>query len=161
MLPPWTNYTSYAVSTELQFNEYKGIPMSQFSHLPLQRALYEVLRADTALMALVTGVWDRVVRETAFPYVSFGNFTGKDWSSNTTKGMEHMVELHIWSRQGGRKQSSCIMERIYTLLHDVNLSVEDHTMVLMRLTSSAICLESDGSTYKGVMRFRVLLESNS
>lgn len=134
--------------------------MPNFSHSPLQQTIYTALTADSTLMALVAGIFDRPPQGTAFPYITLGESTGSDWSSKTTTGMEHQVTLHIWSREGGRKQAASIMERVHTLLHDANLTVTGHTLVMMRFMTSRIVLESDGWTYHGEMCFRVLLQAN-
>ena len=115
--------------------------MANFSHYPLQQAIYQTLTADSTLMALITGVFDRPPQGTAFPYVTIGESSGSDWSSKTTTGMEHNFILHIWSREGGRKQTAQIMERLHTLLHQVILTVTGQTMILMRFAASSILLE--------------------
>jgi hypothetical protein len=134
--------------------------MTGFSHLPLQKAIYQRLIADTALMALIVGVYDRPSHNTNFPYVTLGESSISDWSTKTTTGLDQKVILHVWSREGGRTQAATIMERIFALLHEVNFSVVGQTLVLIRFLSSSILLEDDGGTYQGVMRFHALLEAN-
>src|SRR5690349_18507109 len=103
--------------------------MPVFSHLPLQKAIYQTLTGDTTLMALVAGVYDRPPQASAYPYITLGDAEGRDWSTKTASGVEFMGTLHIWSREGGRKQALTIMERVHTLLHDANISVEGQTLV--------------------------------
>ena len=134
--------------------------MANFSHAPLQQAIYQRLTGDSALMALVSGVFDRPPEGTPFPYVTLGESMGSDWSTKTTTGMEHHLSLHIWSREGGRKEAATIMERLHTLLHQTNLSVSGQTLVMIRFTASAIALEDDGWTYHGRMDFHALLQAN-
>lgn len=131
--------------------------MTVFSQFPLQKAIYERLHGDSLLMAMVSGVYDRPVQGTAFPYITFGTFEAQDWSSMTNAGMAFGVTLEIWSREGGHKQAAVIMERLHSLLHDVNLSVEGQTLVDLRFVGSNITLEDDGSTYRGLVRLRALL----
>lgn len=131
-----------------------------FNHFPLQKAIYQALTADAALMGLVTNVYDRPPQNSAFPYVTLGDATARDWSSKTTTGVEHTIALRVWGREGGRKEASLIMERIHTLLHQANLSVTGHTLVMIRFVSSDITLENDGWTYQGAMRFQALLQKN-
>lgn len=133
--------------------------MSMFSHFSLQKAIYELLTGDTTLMNLITGVHDKVPENAQFPYVMIGDITCADWASKTTSGMECTMLLTIYSREGGRRQATQIMERLYALMHDANMDVDNHTLVMMRFASSAIVLESDGETYRGMMRYRVLLQS--
>lgn len=134
--------------------------MANFSHLPLQEAVYAALTGDSPLMALVTGIYDRPPEGTAFPYVTLGESTGSDWSNVATVGMEHLFTLHIWSREGGRKQSATIMERLHTLLHQASLSITGQMLVMMRFSASDIVLENDGWTYHGIMKFHALLQAN-
>jgi hypothetical protein len=135
--------------------------MTNFSHHLLQSSIYQLLVNDAALGALIEGVYDRPVQGTEFPYLTLGESIGADWSTKTTRGMEHTFTIHAWSRDGGRKQASSIMERIHTLIHQADLAVSGQTTVVVRFISSAIELESDGWTYHGIMRFQALLEANS
>jgi hypothetical protein len=133
--------------------------MTAFSQLALQTALYNKFTGDTTLMTLAA-VYDRTPKGTAFPYVTIGDSTASDWSTKTTSGTEQNFSIHVWSREGGRAQAANIMERVYELLHEGTLGVPNHTLVLSRLVSSALILESDGFTYHGTMRFRALLQAS-
>lgn len=134
--------------------------MVNFSHYPLQKAIYQKLTGDSALMALVTGVFDRSPQGQDYPFVTIGESTVSDWSTKTTNGTEQRVSVHIWAREGGRKQAEVVAEKIHSLLHMGTMAVDGQTLVLMRFLSSAISLENDGYTYQGIMRFRALLEAN-
>jgi len=133
--------------------------MANFSHYPLQKAVYQALTGDAGLMALVTGVFDRPPQGTLFPYITIGESTSSDWSSATTTGMEQNITLHAWSREGGRMQAASIMEKMHTILHDASLSVEGQALVMIRFAASSITLGNDGYTYQGMMRFTALLEA--
>ena len=135
--------------------------MATFSHFALQKAIYQQLTGDDTLMGLVTGLFDRPVQGTAFPYITIGDSIGLDWSNAAAGGMEHKFIVHIWSREGGRKEAARIMERIHALLHQQNPAVEDNSVLLLRFVSSAIVLENDGWTYHGQMHFHALLQSQS
>ena len=134
--------------------------MTTFSHLPLQQAIYQALTSDSALMSMLTGVFDRPPQGTAFPYVTIGEITGSDWSTKTTSGMQQDITLRIWSREGGRAEAANIMTRLHTLLHQAPLNVTGQALVLIRFASSSIALENDGWTYQGVMKFQAFLEAN-
>lgn len=134
--------------------------MANFSHYPLQSAIYQALTTNTPLMALITGVYDRPPQGTLYPYVTLGQFSGSDWSTKTSTGMEYIVPLHVWSRQGGHKEAATIMESLHTILHQASLTVTGQTLVMIRFSSSDIVLENDGFTYQGVMKFNAYLEAN-
>lgn len=134
--------------------------MSIYGHSELQKALYAKLSADSALSALIIGVYDAVPANTNFPYVVMGEALARDWSSTTTSGAAYSAALRVFSRDGGRKQALAIMERLYALLHMQTLSVSGHTAVSVRYESSETRLEDDGITYQGIMRMRILLQQN-
>lgn len=134
--------------------------MASLGYTALQKALFQKLSSDTTLSALITGVFDRPPQDIQFPYAQIGDMQGKDWSTKTSSGMEYEVKIHIWSREGGRRQSSLIMERIYNLLHQGSLSIETHALVQSWFVSAMSDLENDGVTYRSTMEFRVLMQSN-
>lgn len=133
--------------------------MANFSHQALQKAVFQLLNADSTLMALVQGIHDHVPQSVVFPYISLGEAKSNDWSTKTTTGTEQRITIHVWSREGGRKEAATIMERIHTLLHESSLSVEGQTLISMRFISSTIELEKDGWTYQGSMQLHALLEA--
>lgn len=133
--------------------------MSQFSHWPLQKAVFLVLSADTTLQNTVSGVFDFVPDNTIYPYICVGEATGRDYSTATTSGMEFRFPVRLFSREGGRKQAAEMLQRIHSLLHRQPLSVDDQALVMLRCESSEIRLENDGATYQGILRFRAILET--
>lgn len=134
--------------------------MSGFSHLPLQQSIYAKLTGDSTLMGLIEGVFDRPPQGGNFPYITLGESLITDRSTKATTGTEHLVTLHVWSREGGRTETAIIMERVYVLLHHATLVVTGQIFILSRFASSKLLLEEDGFTYHGSMQFQILLEAN-
>ncbi|NBX02711.1 MAG: DUF3168 domain-containing protein [Alphaproteobacteria bacterium] len=131
--------------------------MSNFSVITLQKSIYEALTNDIALIALIRGVYDHTPQNSAFPYIAFGEVTSREWSNVEDAGMEQQVTLNIWSREGGRKEAISIMERVYTVLHQVSLTIEGQSLVSLRFVTSKVMLGNDGFTYQGNMQFRGLM----
>lgn len=134
--------------------------MPGFSHAPLQRAVFQALDGDAELKEIIPYVYDRAPQNAEFPYIAMDESIASDWSTKTTTGVEHALTLHIWSREGGRMQTATAMEHIHRILHNGSLAVDGHSLVMSHFVSSSIRLESDGWTYHGVMRFRMLLEAD-
>lgn len=132
--------------------------MTIYSHQPMQKALYQQLTGNAPLMALVTGIYDRIPQGTPMPYIVLGDATLHDRSTKTSGGTEQLLTLRVWSREGGRKQAATIMEKVHSLLHEADILVEGQNLISIRFVSSAITLENDGYTYQGQMQFRALLE---
>lgn len=129
----------------------------------LQKALHSVLVADAALLALLGSerIYDDVPRGAAFPYVTFGPSTTRDWSTGTEIGSEHLLTLRVWSKAGGEKEAHLVLDAIRAALHEAALSPTGHRLVSLRHETSDIVREAGGETYQGVARFRALTEPAS
>jgi hypothetical protein len=132
--------------------------MSGIGMFPLQKAVYQVLIGDAPLMGLVSGVYNFVPQAAGYPYLTIGEVLQRDWSTTTTTGAACSLTIRVFSREGGRKQTATIMDRVHALLHQGGISVEGYTAVLSRFESAETRLEDDGATYQGIMKFRVLLQ---
>ncbi len=126
----------------------------------LQKAIYAELVEDAPLLALLGGarVYDEVPRGAAFPYVTFGPSTTRDWSTGTDAGSEHAVTLRVWTKAGGEKCVHLLLEAIRIALHDTAPTLSGHRLVSLRHELSDAARASDGETYAGVARFRAVTE---
>lgn len=127
----------------------------------LQRSIYSALAANPSLTGLLGGarIYDDVPRNAAFPYLTIGQSTVRDWSTGTELGHEHLLTLHVWSRAAGRKESHEIMSAVETVLHDAPLALERHRLVNLRHELSETRRETDGETYHGIVRYRAVTEA--
>lgn len=127
----------------------------------LQKAVFSLLSNDSILSGLVSGIYDHAPDGAAFPYVSFGDVRMADWSTKTTRGLEYEFELHAWSRNGGKRQCSLIMDVVNDVLQ-VGTIVTDHGSIMsMTLKSAEIERENDAITYRGTMQYRAYLQFNA
>lgn len=126
----------------------------------LQKAVHAALTADAAVVGLLGGpqVFDDVPQQTAFPYVTLGQSTERDWSTATEDGAEHVLTLHVWSKRAGRKETREIMEAVRGALHDQALAVGGHRLVNLRHEFSEARRDADGETYHGIVRYRAVTE---
>lgn len=126
----------------------------------MQKAIYATLKADSALVALLGGerIYDEVPRGAAFPYVTFGPSTTRDWSTGTETGAEHLITLRAWSKAGGEKEVHLLLDALRAALHETSLAITDHRLVSMRHETSDALRGADGETYQGIARFRAVTE---
>lgn len=134
--------------------------MTGYASWELQKALYDALTGDSSLMALITGIYDHVEQETAFPYVTIGESSISAFDTKDTDGMEHILTINTWSRKRGRKEIKQIHAEIYRILQNENIPISNQVIILMQFDFEEIYLDSDGLTYHGVLRFRSLTQSN-
>ncbi len=134
--------------------------MSDSASWSVQKSLYQALKLDVGLVALLGGpkIYDDVPQRSAYPFVSFGNLVDRDWSTSSDSGSVLALTLHIWSKARGKMQCFEIMNAVRRVLHDGDLQVEDHELVNLRFEFSDARLDPDGETYHGILRFRAVTE---
>ncbi len=127
----------------------------------LQTAIYSTLTSGTLTdisgTSITSKVYDDVPEGTAYPYIVIGEETTIPVGAKDTDGHEHTLTFHVWSQYRGRKEIKQIMEQIYTILHNVAISITGATLVNIRHEFERTLLESDGITRHGVIRFRAVV----
>jgi hypothetical protein len=90
---------------------------------PLQRAVFQKLTGTPALMALVTGVFDEVPDNQAFPYVSIGSTIETPDDTHDAQGLEASITLHVWSKYPGIREAADIFAALDAALDRQPLTV--------------------------------------
>jgi hypothetical protein len=125
----------------------------------LQKAIFEALRGNGALAALVgTRIFDHAPVNVAFPYITFGRTSVYDWSTATESGTEQLFTVHAWSKGKGKKEALEIMELAREALHDAALELEGHSLVNLRLEFSEARYDDRNEAHHGLLRFRAVVE---
>ena len=133
--------------------------MSADSSWLLQQAVFTALAAAPAVKALIgdpARLFDHVPAETTFPYLCLGAADVADWSNKSFAGCEAEITLHAWSRARGGKETKLILDAVHAVLHDANLTLAGHNLVLLRFRAGTVLLDEDGLTWHGVARYRAL-----
>jgi hypothetical protein len=125
---------------------------------PLQQAIYDELTGNTALMAAVAGVFDKVAKGyNSFPYVTLGDNISTPNDTDTASGSFCTYTVHVWSRKAGKKESKEIMGLVYTALNRAALSVTGYNAVDCIFSDGSTELDPDGKTYHGTQAFNITL----
>lgn len=126
----------------------------------LQKAVYDALVGNVALTTELGGarVYDAVPRGALFPYVTFGAFVTRDWSTGTEQGAEHLLTLRAWSKRGGAREVHRVLEAVRAAVDDGAFTLTGHRLVNLRHEVSDAARESDGETWSGSVRFRAVTE---
>ena len=126
----------------------------------LQQAIFTALDGATINDAdgnAITGVFDDVPENTAYPYVVIGEETATNIDTKDKDAHEHTLTIHVWSQYRGRKKIKNIMSSVYTTLHNASITVSGASLVNIRHEFENTLTEADGITRHGVMRFRVVV----
>lgn len=129
--------------------------------LELQRAVFASLHADAELTAAMGEVrlYDQAPANAKFPYLTFGRTSVYDWSTDTESGAEHLVTLHVWSKERGKSQCHALIETVRKALDDAALTLDGHALIRLRAEYSEIRHEDDNDVHHGLIRFRALTEA--
>jgi hypothetical protein len=133
------------------------MPSASFA---LQAAVFAALADDAPLTSLLgeVRIYDDVPPRPAYPYLTFGRSSERDWSTGTDAGTEHVLTLHVWSMAAGRKEAQAIAAAAEAALHDRALTLAGHRLVNLRHEYSEVRRDADGETIHGIIRFRAVTE---
>ena len=93
----------------------------------LQQAIFTALDGATINDAdgnAITGVFDDVPENTAYPYVVIGEETATNIDTKDKDAHEHTLTIHVWSQYRGRKEIKNIMSSVYTTLHELEKALQ-------------------------------------
>jgi hypothetical protein len=96
-----------------------------------------------------------------FPYVVIGDDDTSAWDTDDTLGKEIDVNIDIWSRTAGFKQTKAIMGEIYDILNRGALTKTGYNIVDCLCTESQALRDPDGITRHGVMVFKLTIQKET
>jgi Protein of unknown function (DUF3168) len=100
---------------------------------PILEAVVAVLAADATLATLITGVFNDVPDQQAFPYVLVRTATERGMhtlgGAAVGLGWNNVIRVHVYSRYQGDLEALQILERVVALLNFAALTVTGYTHV--------------------------------
>jgi len=130
----------------------------------VKTSMFSVLKNDSTLTARITGVFDFVPNNTAFPYVTIGDNDLEESKLNTfgRKGKELNIYIHIFSAYNGDKEALEIANIIDGLLDWATLTLTSHTHIVTSFEGVRIYTEeADPNINKirhAILRYRVITQ---
>ena len=133
--------------------------------LALQKALYDALRADPEIAALVAGrIYDEVPRgpgndvRAQKPYISFGEDQVLADKAECLDGAEVFLTVDVWSAGPGDVEVKRITAAVKAAIDGSDLALVGHRLNLIEFETARHLREPDGITRHGVVTFRALTE---
>lgn len=128
--------------------------------LDLQKAIIGTLRGALAVTTLVAQrVYDRPPGTPVFPYVSYGSDQVISDDADCLTGYEVFVTLDVWSRGAGQPEMKRIAGAIRETLHDAELTLDNHALVLIEHRQTRYLDDPDGITSHAAVEFRALADA--
>lgn len=126
----------------------------------LQRALYALLTSDAAVTALVGGrVFDRVPKDAAQPYISFGPVTADDDGADCIDGLSVAVQIDVWSQAVGYGEAKEIAGAVRKAIGAADLALDTNALADITHRSTRILRDPDGLTSHAVLTFEASIEA--
>lgn len=129
------------------------------SYLPLMKAIIAKLRADAPVGALIADrIFTEIPQKETFPYayvqINSGDFSTKDFT-----GMEHSVEIKVFSQKSSPKECGQVRSAIYNALNRIEdtLTLDSGTVASVNFINALMLKEDDGVTWQGVLQFDIVI----
>jgi|DEB0MinimDraft_4_1074332.scaffolds.fasta_scaffold04339_7 hypothetical protein len=138
-----------------------------YSILDVQKSVDDILTSDSTLLNLlndgVNSILDNPIKSNTldFPYIFYSSINSQEWDTQTSTGAECYITISVFSNSGDRLEATTILSRIYTLLHNQDLSVSNNNFVLCRwdgLSEVFIDDNKEGRIIQGVIRFMIITQ---
>lgn len=128
--------------------------------IELQKAVFAALSGYEPLTTALGGahIHDHAPPHLAFPYLTFGRTSIRDWSTGTEDGSEHIFTIHAWSKARGKSQALSLIAMVKDALHDAELALGGHRLVNLRREFEDVRFNDDIDVYHGMIRFRAVTE---
>ena len=128
--------------------------------IALRQSVRDYLSQDATLKTLLNSleVFDEAPRAATPPYVTFGDFQVKDWSTSTDIGFEILWDIDVWSIQTSSKEALIIAEQIRHLLQDVTLALTGFNLISNTQQSAVIKRENNARYISISTKYRSTLE---
>ena len=135
------------------------------AQLPVQEAIYATLSVDSTLSSLCGSgqfVFDQVPKGRSTPFVTIGEFTVIDGSTQSIDGQELTLNVHSWDQEQSTRRLKQMMAAVLAALHDTDLELDDDELAVVncRFLSSVILRDPDGKTVHGVQRFKIVVDAD-
>jgi uncharacterized protein DUF3168 len=125
----------------------------------LQEAIYEKLINDNELSKKIKGVYTHVPQDTKYPYVYLGKSKLKDFSTKTTKGLQIILDIAIYTNENGNRELISIMEKIEKIISG-NLILPDYCLTSSKLRLCRISQETNLTHCLTAQFYIKLMEKN-
>jgi len=124
----------------------------------------EIAKAVAYLRDNVIGIYDNPAQvadpasDAAFPFITLSGGTSQPWDTDTDRGDEAIVQVHVWSRASNSLETKQIQDAIYSILHRGTIVISGSVFIGSDYITQTVQRDPDGITRHGVQEFRIIYE---
>ena len=120
-----------------------------------QQYIYETLTQSPSVEA---PVFNEVEDGQDYPFITIGEATHTDASTDAILLQNISVSVHVWSREKGTLETKRIQSQIFNALNRTKSLTYDYVINAVDFDSSQTFLDSDNLTRHGVQTFNILMQ---
>lgn len=126
----------------------------------LRDGLLASLIAHAPLVARLKGphVYDGVPRGAPYSHVNIGECETKPWDTQTSRGFENIVTLHVWTRGVKPREAQALLDRLDAWAETAVVPVAGMRVVSLRNIFWSALNAPEAGLFHGVMRLRIVTE---
>lgn len=125
----------------------------------LQTAIYQRLSSNPILSAKVTGVFDAVDEDQAYPYVTISEPSMLPFETKQKFGEELSVVIHAWSTYSGKREAIDILNLCLASL-STRMTLNGFTVRKVEVDSMRVFDDADPRIRHGVLRLKYTIQNN-
>jgi Protein of unknown function (DUF3168) len=137
---------------------------------PVQKAIYERLSTDDALMQKINGVYDEVPEnieddsgesvKVEKPYIVIGEPTMNPFETKSSFGEDIVFVLHTWSDYPGKKETYEILNLMLQAITKRPYVIEGFSLVRVKIEPNMqVLTDIDNVTKHGILRVRFTINN--
>lgn len=120
------------------------------TELSFHKALY------ARLQSLSVPAYDAVPRGAAYPYVTIDTMVSDNEDRLGSRSNNLFQYLHVWSESRGKEEVKRILDELSGLLHEQPLTLDNGTLISLRVQQKSTQRDADNVTFHGSMTLRVI-----
>lgn len=131
------------------------------AQIVVQTAIYNALTGNSYISSNSIPVLDMVPKAQPVPFITIGDMTVVDNSTQGIGGQVITLQIHTWDQDLSSARLKTMMANVITALHDQVLSLPSgYTNTNTRFQNSQVFKDTDGLTQHGVQKFRIVVENS-
>jgi len=125
----------------------------------IQRSIYERLSSDPTLSAKITGVFNSVEEDQAFPYLTVGEPSVLPFTTKNKFGEELSIVIHAWSLYNGNLEAINLLNLCLDAL-STRMQLDGFTIRKVDVDSIRVFDDADPRIRHGVLRLKYTIQNN-
>lgn len=133
--------------------------MTNYNPEIFTKFIVDTVNADSALSALVSGIYTYALQDTNTPYLVIDIDSIQPLNAANVQAQSIAFTVHCFSLEAGYSEVFSIMEKVFTALQGKTAALTGYKVINTRFTDSEYQRLSDGRGIQASLEFRSVIQS--